>query len=73
MQARLNRVLRPTGISRSNSIWWVTILLGIAFFGTVATARIILDSPNSTQEQTECDATEVFRWSDQMCYVPQGE
>lgn len=51
-------------------------------FGVVAVTALMLtivsvsamhNNSSASTERRECQADEVFRWSDQTCYVPQGE
>jgi hypothetical protein len=45
----------------------------VVTIGTIATVYFISNNSASNSEQIACGATEVFRWSDRACYVPQGE
>ncbi|MBW4541324.1 MAG: hypothetical protein KME43_19615 [Myxacorys chilensis ATA2-1-KO14] len=47
--------------------------LVVVMISTIAIVNAIYYYSNLPVERVGCGATEVFRWSDWACYVPQGE
>jgi hypothetical protein len=45
----------------------------ILILAAIALTYAICNLPEVQAESSDCEAFEVFRWSDRACYVPQGE